>query len=131
MRSGEELVPMSEDQLRKIFAEGQPNWLEGTAMQGLSGQDVVQLLDTQNFFDLLNLPYPTDQVDVLQRLESEKLIQLTGGEYAILNIGAILLAKNLGKFESVKRKAARVIVYAGDSTQYTSDGMAEATSRAR
>lgn len=28
MRSGEELVPMSEDRLRVIFAEGQPDWLE-------------------------------------------------------------------------------------------------------
>lgn len=28
MRSGEELVPMSEDRLRGIFAEGQPDWLE-------------------------------------------------------------------------------------------------------
>ena len=31
MRSGEELVPMSEDRLRKIFAEGQPDWLEEPA----------------------------------------------------------------------------------------------------
>lgn len=71
MRSGEELVPMSEDQLRKIFAEGQPSWLEEIAKRDLSGQDVIQHLDTQTFFDLLNLPYPTDQVGVLQRLESE------------------------------------------------------------
>ena len=28
MRSGEALVPMSEDQLRRIFAEGEPDWLE-------------------------------------------------------------------------------------------------------
>ena len=27
MRSGESLVPMSEDQLRRIFAEGGPDWL--------------------------------------------------------------------------------------------------------
>ena len=73
MRSGEELVPMSEDQLRKIFAEGQPDWLEGVAKDGLSGQDVIQLLDTQTFFDLLDLPYPTEQLGVLQRLESERL----------------------------------------------------------
>ena len=61
MRSGEELVPMSEDQLRKIFAEGQPGWLENAALKDLKAQDVIQLLDTQTFFDLLNLPYPTDQ----------------------------------------------------------------------
>jgi predicted HTH transcriptional regulator len=28
MRSGSSLVPMTEDQLRRIFAEGQPDWLE-------------------------------------------------------------------------------------------------------
>jgi len=31
MRSGESLVPMSEDRLRRIFAEGEPNWLEEPA----------------------------------------------------------------------------------------------------
>jgi ATP-dependent DNA helicase RecG len=30
MRSGESLVPMSEDRLRAIFAEGRPDWLEET-----------------------------------------------------------------------------------------------------
>jgi len=119
MRSGEELVPMSEDQLRKIFAEGQPDWLEGVARQGLSGQDVIQLLDTQTFFDLLTLPYPTDQTGVLQRLESERLILSANGSYSILNIGAVLLAKNLRDFTGVQRKAARVVVYAGDSKLQT------------
>ena len=57
MRSGEELVPMSEDQLRKIFAEGEPDWLEEHAKKGLMGTDVVALLDSQKFFELLRLPY--------------------------------------------------------------------------
>jgi len=119
MRSGEELVPMSEDQLRKIFAEGQPSWLDEIAKKDLSGQDVIQLLDTQTFFDLLNLPYPTDQLGVLQRLEAEKLIYSVNGNYGILNIGAVLLAKNLRNFEGVQRKAARVVVYKGDSKLQT------------
>lgn len=115
MRSGEELVPMSEDQLRKIFAEGQPNWLRGVAKVGLSGQDVIQLLDTQSYFDLLHLPYPTHQQAVLERLITEKLIEPHNGGYAILNIGALILAKKLRDFESIQRKAVRVVVYAGDS----------------
>lgn len=119
MRSGEELVPMSEDQLRKIFTEGQPSWLEGVAKEGLSGQDVVQLLDTQTYFDLLDLPYPTDQSGVLQRLESERLIRSLNGSYFVFNIGALLLAKNLRDFEGVKRKAARVVVYSGESKLQT------------
>ena len=122
MRVGEELQPMTEDQLRKIFAEGQPDWLEAFAREGLSGQDVVQLLDTQTFFDLLKLPYPTDQAGVLEKLTSERLIENRDGGYAIRNMAAILLAKELNAFESVSRKAPRVVVYEKDSKlETTSD----------
>lgn len=95
MRSGEELVPMSEDQLRKIFAEGQPNWLEQALSKSVSGQDVIQLMDTQAFFELLNLPYPTEQRGVLERLVEERMIETSGSGFSVLKIGALLLAKNL------------------------------------
>jgi len=120
MRSGEALVPMSEDHLRKIFSEGQPDWLDEPALDDLSGQDVIQLLDTQAYFDLLKLPYPTDQQGVLARLKSERLIQEHGGSYAILKMGAILLAKKLCNFAGVGRKAPRVVVYSGESKMDTS-----------
>ena len=115
MRSGEELVPMSEDQLRRIFAEGQPNWLDNPALENISAQDVVQLLDTQTYFDLLGLPYPTSQDGVLSRLVEERLIHKTDMGYTILNIAALLLAKQLKNFPDIKRKAPRVIVYDGES----------------
>ena len=119
MRSGEELVPMSEDQLRRIFAEGQPSWLENPALKDVSAQDVVQLLDTQTFFDLMGLPYPTDQAGVLARLLDERLIERSAVGFNILHIGAVLLAKNMRQFPNISRKAARVIVYAGDSKMQT------------
>jgi len=119
MRSGEELVPMSEDQLRKIFAEGQPDWLELFAMDGVSSQDVIQLLDTQAFFDLLKLPYPSDRSGVLDKLQSERLITEQQSGYAITNLAAILLAKDLRSFDTVYRKAPRVIVYEGTSKLQT------------
>ncbi len=53
MRSGESLAPMSEDQLRRIFAEGEPDWLEEHSKQGVDARAVVHLLDTHAFFDLL------------------------------------------------------------------------------
>ena len=115
MRVGEELKPMSEDQLRRIFAEGQPDWLEQSAMAGLSAQEVVQLLDTQTFFDLLNLPYPADRTGVLGRLKSERLISEAGTGFVISNLAAMLLAKDLKSFADVSRKAARVVAYEGDS----------------
>lgn len=113
MRAGEELVPMSEDRLRAIFAEGQPDWLSQPALTECDDDKVVQLLDTQSYFDLLHLPYPVNRAGVLERFESEKLIQRDGGGWTITNLGGLLFAKKLEQFDRLARKAPRVIVYEG------------------
>jgi predicted HTH transcriptional regulator len=87
MRSGEALVPMSEDQLRRIFAEGEPGWLEEYSKTGLHAQQVVELLDTQAFFELLRLPYPTNRESVIDRLLQERLIDEADESYAIRRLG--------------------------------------------
>lgn len=115
MRSGEALVPMSEDQLRRIFAEGEPDWLEEYSKHGLDSQQVVELLDTQTFFELLKLPYPTDRTGVIDRLSRERLIDEQDGNYAIRRLGALLLARRLEDFPDIARKSARVVVYPGTS----------------
>lgn len=115
MRAGEGLVPMSEDQLRRIFAEGTPDWLEETSKRGLDGQEVIELLDTQTFFELLKLPYPTERSGVLDRLVQERLVDIENGKYSIRRLGALLLAKHLQDFEDMARKAPRVLVYPGNS----------------
>ncbi len=119
MRSGENLVPMSEDRLREIFAEGAPHWLDEPAAQGLTGQKVTDLLDTQGFFDLLGMPYPSNREAVLYRLSEERLIVSESSGFSILRIGALLLAKRLNSFPDVERKGARVIVYEGDNKLIT------------
>ena len=108
MRSGEALMPMSEDQLRRIFAEGGPDWLEEYSKTGLDTQQVVELLDTQTFFELLKLPYPTNRAAVIDRLVLERLVDETRDVYAIRRLGAVLLAKRLENFPDLARKAARV-----------------------
>lgn len=115
MRVGEELLAMSEDRLRTIFAEGKPSWLEELAIENNSAQDVVRLLDTQAFFDLLELPYPSSQEGVLDKLLAEKLIFTSATGFDISKLAAILFAKDLGCFDSIKRKAPRVIVYQGEN----------------
>jgi ATP-dependent DNA helicase RecG len=115
MRAGSELVPMSPDQLRHIMAEGEPDWLSQAALTGCADDQVVQLLDTQSYFDLLHLPYPVNRAGVLERFESEKLIQRENGGWTITHLGAMLFAKKLDQFERLARKAARVIVYEGKS----------------
>src|SRR5581483_4221099 len=88
-------TPMSEDQLRKIFAEGEPDWLEEHSRFGLDAQEIVELLETQTFFELLKLPYPTDRRGVIERLLQERLIDNLPGGYAIRRLGALLLATKL------------------------------------
>ena len=67
MRVGESLVPMTPDKLRLIFAEGEPDWFLQPAKSEASADEVVALLDTQTYFDLLNLPYPTRREGVLEK----------------------------------------------------------------
>lgn len=113
MRAGEELVPMSPDQLKKIFAEDGPEWILQPALKDCDNGMVVQLLDTQSYFDLLHLPYPATREGVLERLAGSHLIERAGDLWNITNLGAILFAKKLGDFDSLARKAPRVIVYEG------------------
>jgi predicted HTH transcriptional regulator len=115
MRCGESLVPMSEDQLRKIFKEGEPDWIEEHSKTGLTPAEVIEALDADTFFELLHLPRPSDRSAVLSRLARERLVDTIGGSYSIRRLGAILLAKDLRDFPDLKRKSARVIVYRGSS----------------
>lgn len=123
MRAGEDLVPMTPDQLRRIFAEGQPDWFSRPARQDATADEVVALLDTQTYFELSQLPYPTTREGVLARLSGEGLIQQAAGGWIISNLAAILLAKRLDAFApELARKAPRVVIYEGlDKTETRED----------
>lgn len=123
MRAGDDLVPMTPDHLRRIFAEGQPDWFAQAAKENASADEVIALLDTQAYFDLSNLPYPTTRDGVLARLSGEGLIVSTPTGWTIGNLAAILLAKRLDAFSpALARKAPRVVIYEGiDKTQTRED----------
>ncbi len=113
MRSTEDTVAMSEDRLREIFDEGKPDWLSRPAREGCTGDDVVKLIDTQSYFDLLNVPYPATREAVLRRFVRERLIRSVEGLWTISRMSALLFAKRLEEFDMLARKAPRVIVYDG------------------
>lgn len=122
MRAGEDLVPMSADQLRRIMSEGGPDWFERSAREGVSPDEVVALLDTQAFFELMGLPYPTNREGVLARMAQERLIAPQAGGWCISNLAAVLLAKRLDAFSpELARKAPRVVIYEGMNKLVTRD----------
>lgn len=122
MRAGEELVPMTPDQLKRILAEEGPDWFDQIARPHASADEVVALLDTQSFFELLQLPYPTSRDGVIARLAQERLIHTTAQGWNISNLAAILLAKRLDAFSpELSRKAPRVVLYEGVNKLVTRD----------
>lgn len=120
MRSGESVVPMSADQMRKILLEGEISWYEKSTHPNLSTDEVVELLHTESIFDLLKLPYPRDSVKVCERLTSIKFVKETNGIFDILNLGAILAARDLSDFlEDISFRKPRIVVYSGNSKTET------------
>lgn len=101
------------DKQAKIWRNtGKPYELE-IAQDGLSISDVIKLLSTETYFDLLKIPYPSDQKGVIEKLMDDNIIVKIHSKYAITNLGALLFAKELKDFASVERKSVRVIVYKG------------------
>lgn len=96
----------------KIWKKKSENPFESEIVKSdLSVSDIFELLDTQLYFDLVKIPYPSDQKGVVERFIQEKLIVKQNEKYGITNLGAILFAKHLANFEKLKRKAIRVICY--------------------
>lgn len=86
------------------------------AAEEISSEEVLKLLDYPSYFDLLKLPLPDSRKGILHFLEADELICRTdAGRWNILNLGAILFAKKLEEFRSLRRKAVRVIAYKDNS----------------
>ena len=115
MRVGESTVIMPDQQLREIFAETQPEWLDAHAKSGLSAEDVFALLDVASFFTLHKMPMPGPATEVLDHLAAQHCVERNGQGYAIRRLGALLFAKQLSDFSELEYKAARILVYADKS----------------
>lgn len=104
--------PEKERALWRIFDE--TPFEDGVAVERAAGDDVLQLLDFPAYFDLLERPLPTDRDGILGHLADDRLIRRSeAGGWDITNLGAILFAKKLDAFHTLRRKAVRVIQYRG------------------
>ncbi|MPR34617.1 transcriptional regulator [Cytophagaceae bacterium SJW1-29] len=96
----------------KIWRKETVSFEKEIAKDNLTSSDIVKFLSTEAYFDLLQIPYPSNQQGVIDKFVEEGLVVRKSG-YAITKLAAILFAKNLGDFENVERKSIRVIVYKG------------------
>lgn len=101
------------DKEAKIWRKRKISFEKDIAKDGLSTADIVGLLSTETYFDLMQIPFPQDQNGIINRFITEKFVQKTKSGLAITNLGAILFAKDLNNFEQLVRKSVRVIKYQG------------------
>ncbi len=85
------------------------------AKVGVTEDDILNLIDYSKAFKLLEIPLPENRKVILEKLIEEKLIIKRPSCYDVTNLGAILFASNLDKFDSLSRKAVRVIFYKGNN----------------
>ncbi len=87
---------------------------KGVARRDVSEDEALSLLNFASYYDLTGQTLPAEKRGILDRLAAEKMvIARPGSRFDITNFGAILFAKRLSEFESLGRKAVRVITYAG------------------
>ena len=111
--------PEKERALWRVF--DRVDFEDGMAAERMSGESVLLKLDYPAYFDLLDTPLPDGHAAILDVLQRDLLIApCEAGGYDITNLGAILLAKNLGDFRRLQRKAIRVIEYRGSGRTETS-----------
>ncbi len=102
------------EKARLIWTKEPPSVFEkGIAISNIEADKVLKLIDYPSYFDLMNIPLPDNRDLIFEKLQQEKLIVKKKQKFDITNLGAILFAKQLDDFESLNRKAIRVIIYQG------------------
>ncbi len=100
---------------RKIWSQTTAAVFEAEpGLKDVTEDEVLKILDYPAYFRIMSLNLPSNKKAILEKLSQEKLIRKArNSHYHITNLGAILFAVSLNDFESLSRKAVRVIFYKG------------------
>lgn len=118
-------TPMLSDHpafFQKLINNMRPyTWEKDIAKSFITEDEVLKLIDYQNYFKLIGISFPDNRKGILERLLADNLITKdVGNHWNITNLGAILFANDLGLFgPSVARKSVRFIAYKGNNRAAT------------
>ncbi len=91
---------------------------EDIALKHATYTEILELIDYENFFKLINIPYDSianDQNYIIQKLKEYNLIKENYDFLDITNLGALLFARKISAFPTLSRKPIRMIKYKGNS----------------
>ncbi len=97
------------------LATGKRKFEDAIALNNLKTTDISDLLDVAPYYNLRELNTPSSEYLQFENLVSSNLLcDDLDGTYSITNLGAMLLARDISAFPSVRRKTVRVIPYQGN-----------------
>ena len=92
------------------------------ALANLKQAELLNKLDYKKYFKLKQVRGLSNQNSLIEKLIEFKLAQHSKGRYSITNLGALLMAKDIGDFEGLQYKLPRLIIYKGsDRINTTND----------
>ena len=118
IRSAGHTVKMSKEHVHEMIAQSHGLAFEDrVAKGGISMEDVENLLDCPKLFELLGKSIPSDKHQMIKIMEEYGLLSEKDDLYDILNLGAILFAKQLKDFPTLKGKEIIVRRYQGTNNR--------------
>ena len=117
-RSGGQTLKMSAKQVQMMIAKSMGiSFEENTALDNLTQNQVLTLLDYQAMYRLLDKNVPTSTDTILAKLTDMGYCYEKNGLWTITNLGAILFARSLSNFPSLIGREVVVRKYAGPNNR--------------
>ena len=119
IRKGSQLVKMTSQDFRTIHKEVDPHWLEALVIKNASADEIIELLDIEQFYQLQKVKTrPAQTARIMNDLLEEGMIVKARSEdkYGLNRMGALLLAKSIRACsKDLRSKRVRVIKYQGNA----------------
>jgi len=111
-RSAGQTVKLTRQEVKQLIAKSTGLSFESqVAHHNAPDDEVLQLLGYDSYFRLQEKRLPETKQGILETLAGDDLIVKSIDGWDILNLGALLFARNLTQFKEIRRKSVRVIVY--------------------
>ena len=117
-RSGGQTLKMSPKQVQVLIAKSKGiSFEESSALDYLTQEQVLELLDYQALYGLLDRNVPKSTDTIISLLKDMGYCTETNGRWTISNLGAILFARSLKNFPSLSGREVIVRKYEGQNNR--------------
>ena len=121
IRSGGTTRQASRSEIGSLLLHSKtPQFEELRCSNLLTANEVFEKLDYQKIAELLGIRLSNNTFEILEWMSREKIIDAVDEDgYYVTNFGALAAAKDLNHFDSLSRKAIRVVKYSGKNKTKT------------